>query len=77
LAAVGAPLTIAAESHQPDVLLQMVRLGLGWTVLPPPSPPPSDVVIGPTLLERVLVLAHRSDSITDPAVTTLADRLRA
>ena len=34
LARLGAPVTIAAESHQPDVLRQMVELGLGWTVLP-------------------------------------------
>src|SRR6185312_8999498 len=34
LARLGAPATIAAESHQPDVLRQMVELGLGWTVLP-------------------------------------------
>ena len=34
LRALGAPVQVAAESHQPDVLLQMVRLGLGWTVLP-------------------------------------------
>lgn len=31
---VGAPLVVEMESHQPEVLVEMVRLGLGWTVLP-------------------------------------------
>lgn len=79
LAALGAPTTIAAESHQPDVLVQMVRLGLGWTVLPVGSPmiggPP--VVVGPDVVERVLVLARRAESISDPAADELARRLRA
>ena len=30
----GAPLDVVAESHQPEVLREMVRLGTGWTVLP-------------------------------------------
>ena len=79
LAGLGARTTIAAESHQPDVLVQMVRLGLGWTVLPIDSPtsvgPP--LVLGPHLVERVLVLARRADSISDPAADELARRLSA
>ncbi|MEN9643802.1 MAG: hypothetical protein RL238_471 [Actinomycetota bacterium] len=31
---VGAPVVVEMESHQPEVLVEMVRLGLGWTVLP-------------------------------------------
>ena len=79
LARRGAPVTIAAESHQPDVLLQMVELGLGWTVLPlcSPSPRPTSVVVGPELVERVIVLARRAESIHDPAADELAQRLRA
>ncbi|MEO6125280.1 MAG: LysR family transcriptional regulator [Ilumatobacteraceae bacterium] len=93
LAELGSPTTIAAESHQPDVLVQMVRLGLGWTVLPMTvdqvglgsgdgvhvvvSPELAQVVIGPQLVERVLVLARRTESISDPAVDELARRLRA
>ena len=77
LARHGAPTAIAAESHQPEVLMQMVGLGLGWTVLPysfaSPAAPP--VVMGPQLVERVLVLARRAGSITDPAVEELARRL--
>lgn len=79
LAARGAPVTIAAESHQPDVLLQMVELGLGWTVLPMlgTSPRPASVVVGPEVVERVIVLARRTGSIHDPAADELARRLRA
>ena len=79
LAELGAPTTIAAESHQPDVLVQMVRLGLGWTVLPADavtSAGPS-VSIGREVVERALVLARRADSISDPAVDELARRLLA
>lgn len=34
LRAIGAPIVVEMESHQPEVLVEMVRLGLGWTVLP-------------------------------------------
>ena len=71
----GAPLTIAAESHQPDVLVQMVRLGLGWTVLPRHGLP-DDVTIGPEVAVRQLVLARRAGTVSDPAVDELAARLR-
>ncbi|WP_420452766.1 LysR family transcriptional regulator [Ilumatobacter sp.] len=80
LTAVGAPIEIAAESHQPDVLHEMVALGLGWTVLPGPDRKGRDgppVASGPRLLDRRLVLARRTGSIHDPAADELADRLRA
>lgn len=73
----GAPTTIAAESHQPEVLVQMVRLGLGWTVLPAavPTGGPEPIVVGPAIVERALVLAQRAGALGDPAVTELARRL--
>jgi DNA-binding transcriptional LysR family regulator len=71
----GAPLVIAAESHQPTVLVQLARLGLGWTVLPVRDPPP-DVELGPVLVRRRLVLARRRAAFADPAVDEMADRLR-
>lgn len=74
---IGAPLRIAAESHQPDVLHQMVVLGLGWTVLPRDPELGDAVVIGPELVHRQLVLARRAGSVHDPAVDELADRFRA
>jgi len=74
LRALGTPLEIAAESHQPDVLVQMVRLGLGSTVLPRHGLP-DDVTIGPEVATRRLVLARRAASVSDPAVDELAARL--
>lgn len=74
----GAPLQVAAESHQANVLREMVGLGLGWTVLPATSEAEGDdLVRGPTLFDRTLVLATRSNSISDPAADELARRLRA
>jgi DNA-binding transcriptional LysR family regulator len=76
LAALGVPLHVAAESHQPDVLAQMVGLGLGWTVLPAVQVPSSvAVTFGPTLLDRRLVVAWRDGSIRDPAADELLRRL--
>ncbi len=77
LAARGAPLEIAAESHQPDVLREMVLLGLGWTVLPRSQGElgPVELTVGEQVLERRLVLARRREAIVDPAVDELAQRL--
>ncbi|SVD13719.1 uncharacterized protein METZ01_LOCUS366573, partial [marine metagenome] len=33
LATIGAPFAVVAESNQPEVLREMVRLGMGWAVL--------------------------------------------
>lgn len=76
LAELGAPLDVAAESHQADVLRQMVELGLGWTVLPE-SAVTDDLTRGPVLFDRRLVLARRSGSVHDPAADALADALRS
>ena len=78
LAARGAPIEVAAESHQPDVLREMVLLGLGWTVLPRSQGElgPRELTVGEQLLSRNLVLARRRSAVADPAVDELADRLR-
>ena len=78
LRALGAPVTIAAESHQPDVLREMVLLGLGWTVLPRSQGESErrDMEVGDQILERKLVLARRSGVVTDPAVDELGHRLK-
>jgi DNA-binding transcriptional LysR family regulator len=73
----GASIQIAAESHQANVLREMVGLGLGWTVLPAASAAAGPLVRGPLLFDRVLVLAQRSASVHDPVVDDLAARLRA
>lgn len=74
----GVDLAIAAESHQPDVLREMVRLGFGWTVLPKIQGElvESDLTVGEPLLKRKLVLARRAKSIHDPAADELVARLR-
>lgn len=78
LAEIGAPVEVAAESHQPDVLREMVLLGLGWTVLPRSQGElgPVELTVGEQLVNRRLVLARRHGAITDPAVDELARRLR-
>jgi DNA-binding transcriptional LysR family regulator len=80
LRALGAPVQVGAESHQPDVLLQMVRLGLGWTVLSVDGDGQhadvAGVAVGPVLLHRQLVIARRSGSVHDPAADEFAERLR-
>ena len=76
LIAVGAPFEVVAESNQPDVLREMVRLGMGWAVLPE-----AQAEAGVESLERVrrlpigvrrLVVARRSGAPPDAAVEALA-----
>ena len=76
LMAVGAPFEVVAESNQPDVLREMVRLGMGWAVLPE-----AQAEAGVESLERVrrlpigvrrLVVARRSGASPDAAVEALA-----
>lgn len=79
VARAGAPFEVVAESHQPDVLREMVALGLGWTVLPVSqaesgSNPMTPARVRP-IAERQLVLARRTDTVTDPAATALASAL--
>jgi DNA-binding transcriptional LysR family regulator len=74
----GVPMQIAAESHQPDVLAQMVGLGLGWTVLPAVQVPRGlTVTFGPEVIERRLVAAWRDGAVRDPAADELLRRLGA
>ncbi len=74
----GAPVEIVAESHQPDVLREMVRLGVGWTVLPAGADggDTRSLATGPRLIDRELAIATRDGAVVDPAVTALADALR-
>ena len=76
LMAVGAPFEVVAESNQPDVLREMVRLGMGWAVLPE-----AQAEAGVESLERDrrlpngvrrLVVARRSGAPPDAAVEALA-----
>ena len=69
----GAPFDVVAESHQPEVLREMVRLGLGWTVLPLAGlGPVADLqVIRDVVAVRELVLARRAGAPPDPVVDEL------
>lgn len=77
LARLGAPVEVTAESHQPEVLREMVVLGLGWTVLPRSQGESSTMspTVGQQLLERDLVIATRTGSVRDPAADALATAL--
>jgi DNA-binding transcriptional LysR family regulator len=74
----GAPLDVVAESHQPEVLREMVRLDTGWTVLPTSQAEHGDrpLTAGRPIAERQLVMATRSASVNDPVVDELAGQLR-
>lgn len=75
----GATVEVVAESHQPEVLREMVHLGMGWTVLPGAQAEHGErpLVAGAPLATRRLVLARRRGSVTDPAADVLAADLRA
>ncbi len=79
LGRLGARIEVVAESHQPEVLREMVRLGVGWTVLPVAGlGPVGDLqVVRRRLLDRRLVLARRSGAPADAAVEDLAAALVA
>lgn len=71
----GHPMTIVAESHQPEVLVQMVALGIGWSVLPVAQVERSGVTlrrIGDTpFATRRLVVVRRADAPADPTLDAL------
>ncbi len=72
LRATGAPLVVEMESHQPEVLVEMVRLGLGWTVLPATQaehgPNPLARAMAEPLLSRTISAVTRRGGATHPAV---------
>jgi DNA-binding transcriptional LysR family regulator len=71
----GRSVTVVAESHQPEVLAQMVALGLGWSVLPVDQVERFGVElrrIGRTpLVRRPLIIARRAERPVDPAADAL------
>lgn len=75
----GAGFEVVAESNQPEVLREMVLLGVGWTVLPLAGLGPVDglQVVHRDLVVRRLVLARRAETRPDPAVDELAAALLA
>jgi DNA-binding transcriptional LysR family regulator len=81
LADLGAPLEVVAESHQPEVLREMVRLGIGWTVLPvsqaESQPGALQRARREPLASRTLVIANRTESLPDTAARALIEALVA
>lgn len=79
--ALGIEFRVEAESHQPEVLRQLVNLGLGWTVLPvlqaETEPNPLVRARRAPLLTRRLVLARRRSTPVDPVTADVMERLRA
>ncbi len=74
----GAPFDVVAESHQPDVIREMVNLSLGWTVLPRVQAERGDRplrrAVKADLTTRQLVAARR-ESATNPLIDELLGRL--
>lgn len=81
LRGLGAPFEVVAESHQPEVLAEMVRLGVGWTVLPviqaERGPDALVRAVRRPLLERPLAAVHRADRELAPAAQALVADLTA
>ena len=81
LRAKGAPFEVVAESSQPAVLKEMVRLGMGWTVLSPvdaeTEPHALTRARKTPIAERTLTLVRRKDRVPNPALTSLLDELRS
>ena len=75
----GAPIEVIAESHQPEVLREMVQLGLGWTVLPVVQAETGERPLerARVLTRRRLVSATRAGTAPDPAVSAILDALVA
>lgn len=75
----GAPLDVVAESNQPDVLRQMVRLSMGWTVLPEvqaeTGPEPLVRLVDEPIATRHLALHRRAAAVLPAVVDELAATL--
>jgi DNA-binding transcriptional LysR family regulator len=70
---------VSLESHQPDVLREMVGLGLGWTVLPTAQaehgPSPLARIDRSPLLTRTISAVSRRGGARHPAVQTFIEEL--
>ncbi len=80
LARRGVSMKVVAESSNPDVLRQMVRLGVGWCALPEvvaeTGTSPLTRLPGPALTERGIVAIRRADALPNASAERLFDDLR-
>lgn len=80
LRARGAPFEVVADSHQPEVLCEMVRLGIGWTVLPvvqaEHGAAPLRRAEAGVLVHRPLAAVRRADRAPHPTADALVEALR-
>lgn len=76
----GRSVTVVAESHQPEVLAQMVALGLGWSVLPVAQVERSGLALrrvdAEPFVRRALLVARRAEGPADPTVDALVDAVQ-
>lgn len=75
LVARGAVVDVVAESHQPDVLREMTRLGMGWSVLPESQSGQDRGTDEVVVTERHLVLVRPSARSANPAADQFAQAL--
>lgn len=77
LARLGVPMVVVAESSNPDVLRQMVRLGVGWCALPQDVAESGDTPLvrlpGPPLAVRSIAAIRRRDALPNASVELLLD----
>lgn len=77
---IGAPLVVEMESHQPEVLVEMVHLGLGWTVLPTTQAEHGNHrlarAMSEPLLSRTISAVTRRGGARHPAVAPFVAALR-
>lgn len=73
----GANLRVVAESHQPEVLLEMARLGIGWAVLPQTAVGEEASMHTQELCVRSLIFATRVGARPTAALTELIQQLTA
>lgn len=81
LAKLGVAMSVVAESSNPDVLRQMVRLGVGWSALPSDvaesGPAPLQRLPGAALTQRGIVALRRTDALANASAERFFDNLVA
>ena len=77
----GRSFNVVAESHQPEVLREMVLLGMGWAVLPRIQAERAPAALRPIkpepLLQRQLVAATRLMGTKNSAASALIDLIKS